>query len=264
MKTQALLAAIRLFGTQKMLGKAIGATRQQINNWLNRDDEIPYHYVIMIYAVTGGKVAIDQLAPKQKMANTLIKSWYQQHSKDSVFIDIKTIKINKNRDSLIQKLIYVENRHTNTARPIIVDNNNQLVIGEHRLLTNRTEGKHKILAYILNYNDFLQKTDVIEELAETLPLSERTAIGVSIEKYFREKKLSYRNNKEQNLEQNLPKFWQIKNTIIKRLGFNNIISYQQIKKIIRNNPSELVLSLDKNLISLEQALIVHKKNNSRI
>ena len=48
LKEVALLKAIRLYGSADKMAQSIGASRSQLNNWLNRGDRVPYQYAIVI------------------------------------------------------------------------------------------------------------------------------------------------------------------------------------------------------------------------
>ena len=58
---RALRQAIGFFGSQAKLAKTIGVSRQRINYWLNRDNEIPYRFALAIESATQGTVSHRQL-----------------------------------------------------------------------------------------------------------------------------------------------------------------------------------------------------------
>jgi DNA-binding transcriptional regulator YdaS (Cro superfamily) len=58
-----LLEAISIIGSQVLLAKLIGVKLPRLNNWLNRDKEVPAKYAIAIEYVTQGKVKRWELCP---------------------------------------------------------------------------------------------------------------------------------------------------------------------------------------------------------
>lgn len=63
----ALHKAIRYFGSQESLAKAIHATRRQILYWLNDGAEIPYKYVLEIERATQHAITRFDLAPHKHL-----------------------------------------------------------------------------------------------------------------------------------------------------------------------------------------------------
>lgn len=73
----ALHKAIRYFGSQERLAKAIHATRRQIIYWLNDGAEIPYKYVLEIERATQNAVTRYELAPQEQSLNHYLEQWCQ-------------------------------------------------------------------------------------------------------------------------------------------------------------------------------------------
>ncbi|MFT3741111.1 MAG: Cro/CI family transcriptional regulator [Gammaproteobacteria bacterium] len=67
-----LLKAIKHFGTQIALAKAIGVSQRVVSWWLNDKKEIPYDKVLTISYLTNGSVSLAELAPNQKKLNTML------------------------------------------------------------------------------------------------------------------------------------------------------------------------------------------------
>jgi DNA-binding transcriptional regulator YdaS (Cro superfamily) len=68
----ALYKAIRYFGSQEALARAIGVKQQSISNWLNREHSIPYKQVLKISSATKGQVSYHELAPEEKSLNKIV------------------------------------------------------------------------------------------------------------------------------------------------------------------------------------------------
>lgn len=66
MGNEALLEAIRFFGTQQRLSKALRVDRKVINDWLNKSIRMPVQHAMSIEILTNGKVAAEKLSPHAK------------------------------------------------------------------------------------------------------------------------------------------------------------------------------------------------------
>jgi DNA-binding transcriptional regulator YdaS (Cro superfamily) len=66
----ALRQAIKLIGSQAKLATILRVSRQRVNHWLNRDDNIPYRYALAIEKATDGMVAHQELLLAQYEAPT--------------------------------------------------------------------------------------------------------------------------------------------------------------------------------------------------
>lgn len=75
-----LFKAIKYFGSQKALANAIGASQRSISNWLNRENKIPYQYVIRIFYRTEGKIPLNELAPENHEINSKIEKQFYHFS----------------------------------------------------------------------------------------------------------------------------------------------------------------------------------------
>lgn len=63
---QVLLTAIRFFGSQSKMAEALKLKRSTVNNWLNRDRQVPFEYAVAIELLTRGKVTRYEIAPYAK------------------------------------------------------------------------------------------------------------------------------------------------------------------------------------------------------
>jgi DNA-binding transcriptional regulator YdaS (Cro superfamily) len=69
---EALLKAIRFFGSETAMGKALNISQQRISYWVNNSRQISYDYVLKIEAYTKGYVTRHELAPDKKEVNQLV------------------------------------------------------------------------------------------------------------------------------------------------------------------------------------------------
>lgn len=68
-----LLKAIRYFGSQKALAKALGVKQQAVSDWLNRQCHIPYNHVLKIACLKKGKVTPLELAPDDPLSTSIFQ-----------------------------------------------------------------------------------------------------------------------------------------------------------------------------------------------
>lgn len=73
MHNRGLYKAIKFFGSQEALGKAIGISQQAISNWLNNRSSIPYIQVLKIVKATQGYVTFEELAPYENEMNHIMR-----------------------------------------------------------------------------------------------------------------------------------------------------------------------------------------------
>ena len=71
-KEAALLRASQLAGGRKELATLIGASHDQIKHWLNRGDNIPYEFALLIVQVSGGKVTLGELCSEKNNVNQIV------------------------------------------------------------------------------------------------------------------------------------------------------------------------------------------------
>ena len=66
MENEALMAAIRFFGSQQQLSKALGVDRKIINDWLNKSIRLPVQHALSIEMLTDGQILAEKLSPHAK------------------------------------------------------------------------------------------------------------------------------------------------------------------------------------------------------
>ena len=88
---EALFKAIRYFGSQALLAKAIGISQQMVSHWLARDS-IPYISAVKIAYLSKGHVSLDELAPHQKDLNHLFKIGIAHQHEDTNMPRIRCTK----------------------------------------------------------------------------------------------------------------------------------------------------------------------------
>lgn len=129
MYQSALFKAIRFFGSQTALAKAIGVNQQAISNWLNREDHIPYKQVLRIVAATRGLVSHHELAPEEKILNRIIDDLWKFKDIKIRRVPIEIIKLNK-QFCLHDDISFAKSSdllHELTSHPLLVDADYQLL-----------------------------------------------------------------------------------------------------------------------------------------
>lgn len=91
---RALFKAIRYFGSQTALAKAIGVKQHTISGWLNREHSIPYKQVLKIVDATNGYVSHHELAPTEHGLNKILDKFLKAHISSIIKLPIEKIKIN--------------------------------------------------------------------------------------------------------------------------------------------------------------------------
>jgi DNA-binding transcriptional regulator YdaS (Cro superfamily) len=71
MSTQGFFKAVKYFGSQQALAKAMRISPQAMNHWANREHRLPYVQALKIFVLTQGTVSLDELAPEQQELNAL-------------------------------------------------------------------------------------------------------------------------------------------------------------------------------------------------
>lgn len=83
-------------GSQTLFGKKIGATSKQVNKWLNRDQEVPIKYAILIEIATKGKVKWWQLCPSMQPYASFIQPNIHEVDLPCLLSDIKQLMMSIN------------------------------------------------------------------------------------------------------------------------------------------------------------------------
>lgn len=85
-----LFKAIKHFGSQLELARALGVSQQAISHWLNREEDIPYKQIIRILWITRGAVTHHELAPEEASLNEIIDLIAQGELTKMIMSDIKS------------------------------------------------------------------------------------------------------------------------------------------------------------------------------
>ncbi|MBL4647490.1 MAG: helix-turn-helix domain-containing protein [Gammaproteobacteria bacterium] len=140
MEYNALVEAISIIGTERLLAKKIGVPQSRIQYWKHSAKFIPYDKAIAIYLATNGKVSAESLCPDK---SKLTKKW-KKSLIDHIILDeeLGEIKINikriKHKNCIRKTFGNLAGLMKNITEigllyPICVDIDFNLVYGERRL-----------------------------------------------------------------------------------------------------------------------------------
>lgn len=150
----ALYKAIRYFGSQEALAKAIGVTQQAISNWLNREHAIPYKQVLKIVAATQGYVTPQELAPQENQLNKFIDKLITHNPSKIIRVPIKSIQANyqlcwHEKDFCCTREICNELLH----QPLLIDKNFQIIGCDCQLRLHQKIGHTFVSAKVIANED---------------------------------------------------------------------------------------------------------------
>jgi DNA-binding transcriptional regulator YdaS (Cro superfamily) len=174
-RKQALLQAVHCCGKITYLAKAIGASVARVSNWLNRNDRIPYEYAILIEEKTG--ISVDRLSPQTTSANQVVRQLRATGGAGTVEVLIDKIIINQHHEAINQTVKIPT--ADELKRPVIIDQNWQLIAGVQRLLTAKALGQETIAAIILDTR--LSLLGLGLKGKHEIPISDRVAVAQKIE-----------------------------------------------------------------------------------
>lgn len=263
MHQPALFKAIRYFGTQQKLADAIGVSQQAISQWLCHDSKIPYAQAVKIMDATRGYVGLQELAPLEKAANRAIQRLITTSSSQAIEIPVSLIDVNEQHCPLFkqQENLLAVMTEEEVARPLIVDSNNQLVSCECRLWVSRLQGWKSIKVWIVDLAAILQGEQAIDTLLPLLPISERVALGLRLEK-----QMGSRQGQRTDLPQLPQNFAEVagkanretRQILAKLVGFGNHETYRMAKQVVSHGSSKLVRVMDQQLTSVFKAAQINR------
>ncbi len=174
--------AIKYFGSQEALAKVLDVSRSTIGHWLNGLRNLPDFLMLKIFFLTKGTIPLKELSHNHleiyRMAESIL--FYTQFP--AVQIPIKEIQWNsfccpiyKNNENLMLS-------ENDLHNPVFINMNNELITCECRVRANFSLGRKYIHVHKLNLPDVISGKVLIAKLIEALPISEKVAIGLAIER----------------------------------------------------------------------------------
>jgi DNA-binding transcriptional regulator YdaS (Cro superfamily) len=246
-----LLKAIRYFGSETALAKAINASQQQVSYWLNTSKKINYEYVLKIEAITEGYVTRYDLAPNQQLnrvVDQLVRVSLQPCK--TMAIDIALTK-----HLLPPFMTKTRNKYKLPSRPLLLDTQHQPIFYLAQIYPYQHLMENKILARIIDL-ELLQRTPYAALLfSENLLLSECIALNETLLKRFNKKpeapyarKAACCSNSPSKKSRVVPFFqW---------LGIHNEEIYNSAKSVLEKRFVPLIAAMDQGLIEPDEAACI--------
>ncbi len=267
-----LFKAIRHYGSQKNLAKALGRPRQTITSWINRDEKIPDLYAALdLFAQLKGSIPLKELVEKDDQLLKLLDSVFLFDKCPAVEITIDKIQIINTCPIRKTSQKSFELTCSELSLPILIDTANRLITCECRLHANVLSKQKTVFVHQLDLKKLINKTITIEPLLKILPISEKVAIALAIER-----ELGNRQGRRRDLEVQ-PRIMGLKNNLqlvqnsaqVKRgmktreliadiAGFNNHCTYSQAKEVVMKGVSELIQAMDQQRCTIFRAKNIAK------
>ncbi len=240
--------AIRFFGSISELAKKIKINREKIYRYLSGNKAIPKEVAEEIEFLTKGEISCKELLPwKTKNYNLICKAPCITRE-----ILIKNIIILNEIPSFPDQ----ENLSPPNQKPICIDENNHLIYGLEAINACKKQGKKSVFGWRLSLSDLLNGNYEIDDLIQTFDLLERTAIGISLEKFIGNRQGLRTDTKElvdEPSTSEIEKEAKTRSFIAKRIGFASDYTYRQLKKILQSGCPKLIYQIKHNKISVSKA-----------
>lgn len=248
---------IRHCGTLNQAAKVLGISREHVSAMKRGVIYIHLKYALVIARYMREKADItidplDLLSPYDK--NTLRKITLL-----STDPSIKLLKISVNNVIFSEEKIESINRNhinLNALRPIIIDENQQLIANTNTFLLYQQQHKKTIPAWLISLPDLLEKKYEPTVLMQTFLSSERTAIGIALENFLGERR--GRKNVQNSAHFNFNKGTKTRRFVATYLGFGSHFTYQRAKEIFQQGCGELIEQTDQKKISISKASYLAK------
>jgi hypothetical protein len=182
---------------------------------------------------------LDLILPRERNELKSLFFSFKHHSIKSMSIPMSHVKCDFQAPYLIEQ----EQRPLNQLRSIIIDENNQLIANEETYFLYKIQYKKTIPVWKLSLLDLQNGKYALGDLKKAFDLIERTAIGISLEKFIgnRQGKRTDLDKLVENYPQvSLPKGAKTRNIITALLSFGSDYTYRQLKKILQHGCAELI------------------------
>lgn len=240
---KALLDAIGLYKGQQNLVNAVNEfkrlelgvsvlpreyrlTVSELNNYLNREDTIPYDDAIAIAYVT--KISIKRLVPGNPMNN---RTEMQYKNLNLLNIPVKSI-LKKNPECL---------KEIQEDRPVIMGTDNVVLAGQARVEAYQASGIEYISVECIDLEALYFKIKIFENIGRRFLNIELGVIGLRLEQLVRVNGWApgptFKGRKE--------------DYIVQILGFGGRTTYRRIKKICLRGNSQLIQAVGGGHISIK-------------
>lgn len=271
--------AIFSLGSVRDMAKKLGIHREHIYAWIKGVSKIPLEYALQIEYLTGGEINWKDLVPfhiVQRLRHlTLQLPEFDLPPCELVYVAIERIKSKK-----CALLVSEQDKSIplHKQRPICVDEENTLILGEKIFYLYKCHAKKTIPAWRISLADLAKGHYNSELFVKNFLISERVDIGIALEKFLGNRQgyrtdlvklknqIDLRNkttirkkvqkkgrlmNKDAQVKQH--KRTPLRQLIANRLGFGSHFTYHNAKKIKLYASAELIAQVDQKKISISKA-----------
>ncbi|HVV68010.1 MAG TPA: hypothetical protein VHE99_03080 [Gammaproteobacteria bacterium] len=264
---QGLYKAIKHYGSREEFARILGVSRQIVGYWLSGERQLPEWMALRIFVLLKGSIPLKELSVNHKAISDITEAMVFHTKNPTLQVPIKEIVYND-----FQCPIYGSDEHflinlsnDDLNRPVLITEECRLITCTCRLLANVLLGRRFIHAYKLNLMKVVNQCEEIEAIVESLPISERVALGLAIEREIgnRQGKRTDLQRPENNLEKISDQLVNIYAQVTsgqktraiaaKIAGFNSVFSYRQAKIVVAKGLPALIVAMDKHLCSISKA-----------
>jgi hypothetical protein len=253
MYNKGLYKAIKFFGSQESLGKAVGKTQQAVSIWL-KEERIPYEIAIQIVAATKGYVTLQELVPEKKEVNRALEK-ITRLARGTIFAEISISDIHL--DNQICPIFRDENALEDMAedefmRPVLIDSDDRLITCKCRIRARQLQRFKTVMCYALDLKNILKGEQRIDALLVQFPFSERMALGYRLNQTIGNRQGQRtdltRRDKYSEVKSDRTRDW-----IANLIGFNSDFSLRCADKVMKKGSSLLIHAMDIKMISISKA-----------
>jgi DNA-binding transcriptional regulator YdaS (Cro superfamily) len=249
MHQKGLLKAIRYFGSETALAKAIKASQQQVSYWLNTSKKINYEYVLKIEAITEGYVTRYDLAPNQQLnqvVDQLVRVSLQP---------CKTMAIDIALTKQLPPPPKTRNKYKLPSRPLLLDTQHQPIFYLTQIYPYQHLTGNNILARIIDL-ELLNRTPCAALLFfENLLVSERIALNETLLKRFNKNHEASYTRKAARCS-NYPSKKSSAVPFFQWLGIHNEEIYNSAKSVLEKRSVPHIAAMDQGLIEPNEAACI--------
>jgi len=253
---------IRHCGTVEKAAKILGTSHQNVSSMRNGRTWIKpgfarkiakYLWEQMKYRVD----SLDLISPLERNELKSLSLPFIHHPIKLMNVSITHVKFNFSVPSLIDR----DRRPLNQFRPIIIDENQQLIANPSTYLVYQQQNKKTVPAWHFSLSDLLAKKYELAVLVQTFLICERAAIGTATKKYLgnrqgpRFHKLFRRNFDEIT--------GRTDELIAALLGFGCKDSYRHAEKIQLLGSPELTKAVNEGMLKISAAAQLIRFNHKQ-
>jgi len=164
-----------VYNGDEPFAKSIKATVDQISNWKNRGDRIPYHFLLLIYDQFKDLVSLDIFYPEFKELNQRVRLYKIEDGLYSVAIDMTKVTLPEIalRDE-IQALLQMYNC---SGQIVIVDCNYNVLVGFKRVAEFKQNRQVVIPAKVIDIEKHIANVEPIDYIVMHCSLLEKVIAG---------------------------------------------------------------------------------------